>query len=158
MFKFFKPKPTAFSSPFKGRLMTIEEVPDEVFSSKSMGDGFAIEMMDGKVLSPVNGTITALFPTGHAVGIKAEDRNEYLIHLGLDTVHYKGEGFKAHVELNQTVKKGDLLVEVDLDFFKQQHVNMICPIIVVNSNNRKIKLLKEGIVESQEDGFLAITV
>ena len=158
MFKIlFKPNPQDFAAPFKGRLMSLEEVPDPVFSSKSMGAGFALEMLEGKVLSPVAGKIVAVFPTGHAIGIKADDRNEYLIHLGLDTVNFKGEGFTAHVVLDQRVNPGDPLVDVDLEFFKNHKVSMICPILVVNANSRKIRLLKEGVVQSQEKDFLAIT-
>ena len=158
MFKnLFKPKPVDFAAPFAGKLMKIEEVPDPVFASKSMGDGFAIEMTDGRVLSPVNGKIVSVFPTGHAIGIKSDDRNEYLIHLGLDTVHFKGEGFTLHVAQDQTIRQGEPLVDVDLEFFKAHGVSMICPILVVNANSRKIRFLKEGSVASQENGFLAIT-
>lgn len=153
----FKPKPVDFAAPFAGRLMKIEEVPDPVFSCKSMGDGFAIEMKKGEVFAPVNGKIIALFPTGHAIGIKASDRNEYLLHLGLDTVKFQGEGFAVHVNLNQTVKKGDLLINVDLDFFSRQKVSMVCPILITNANQRKIRLLKSGRIEALEEGFLAIT-
>ena len=99
----------------------------------------------------------AVFPTGHAIGIKADDRNEYLIHLGLDTVNYKGEGFTVHAEQNQRVAQGDLLVDVDLEFFLRNNVSMVCPILVVNANSRKIRLLKEGVVALQEKEFLAIT-
>ena len=111
MFKnLFRPKPVDFAAPFEGKLMNLEAVPDPVFASKSMGDGFAIEMQNGKVLSPVSGTIVAVFPTGHAIGIKADDRNEYLIHLGLDTVNYKGEGFTVHVEQNQRVTRWSMWI------------------------------------------------
>ena len=158
MFKhLFRPKPVDCAAPFEGKLMNLEAVPDPVFASKSMGDGFAIEMQNGKVLSPVSGTIVAVFPTGHAIGIKADDRNEYLIHLGLDTVNYKGEGFTVHAEQNQRVAQGDLLVDVDLEFFLRNNVSMVCPILVVNANSRKIRLLKEGVVALQEKEFLAIT-
>ena len=158
MFKhLFRPKPVDFAAPFEGKLMNLEAVPDPVFASKSMGDGFAIEMQNGKVLSPVSGTIVAVFPTGHAIGIKADDRNEYLIHLGLDTVNYKGEGFTVHAEQNQRVAQGDLLVDVDLEFFLRNNVSMVCPILVDNANSRKIRLLKEGVVALQEKEFLAIT-
>lgn len=157
MFKnLFKPKATDFIAPFEGQIMKIENVPDPVFSSKSMGDGFAIEMNDGKVFSPVNGKIVAVFPTGHAIGIKAEDRNEYLIHLGINTVTFKGEGFNTKVEVGQEVKQGDLISEVDLNFFKEKEVCMICPIIVTNANQRKIKLLKEGIVKAKEKDIISI--
>lgn len=158
MFKnLFRPKPVDFAAPFEGRLMRLEEVPDPVFSSKTMGDGFALEMLDGKVLSPVSGKIAAVFPTGHAIGIKADDRNEYLIHLGLDTVNFKGEGFTVHIELDQRITQGEPLVDVDLEFFRSHNVSMVCPILVVNANSRKIRLLKEGVLTSQENEFLAIT-
>ncbi len=114
-------------------------------------------MHDGRVYAPVNGKIVALFPTGHAIGIKSNDRNEYLLHLGLDTVQFKGEGFKVYIEMDQEVKKGDLIAEVDCEFFKAKQVSMVCPILVTNANQRKIKLLKEGQVEAKEEGFLAIT-
>ena len=130
MFKhLFRPKPEDFAAPFEGKLMNL----------------------------PVSGTIVAVFPTGHAIGIKADDRNEYLIHLGLDTVNYKGEGFTVHAEQNQRVAQGDLLVDVDLEFFLRNNVSMVCPILVVNANSRKIRLLKEGVVALQEKEFLAIT-
>lgn len=159
MFKnLFKPKPTDFVSPIKGELMTIDEVPDPVFSEKSMGDGFAIKMLEGKVYSPVDGKIVAVFPTGHAIGIKSNDRNEYLLHLGLDTVNFKGKGFNTTVQVGQEVRKGDLLSEVDMKFFAENNVSLVCPIIVTNANQRKIKLLKTGIVEAKEKDIIAITV
>ena len=102
----------------------------------------------------MSGKIVAVFPTGHAIGIKADDRNEYLIHLGLDTVNFKGEGFAVHIVLDQRVNPGDPLVDVDLEFFKKHKVSMVCPILVVNANSRKIRLLKEGVVQSQEKIFL----
>ena len=138
MFKFFKPKPVDFAAPFSGTLMTIDQIPDPVFAQKTMGDGFAIDMHDGRVYAPVNGKIVALFPTGHAIGIKSE-------------------GFKVYIEMDQEVKKGDLIAEVDCEFFEAKQVSMVCPILVTNANQRKIKLLKEGQVEAKEEGFLAIT-
>ena len=157
MFKnLFKPKATNFVAPFDGRIMPIEEVPDPVFSEKAMGDGFAIEMQTGEVYSPVNGEVIALFPTGHAIGIKSEDRNQYLIHLGLNTVNFKGEGFTPLVEVGQKVKQGELISKVDLEFFKKQSISMISPIIVTNANQRKIRILKEGYVKAKESDIIAI--
>ena len=157
MFKnLFKPKATNFVAPFDGRIMPIEEVPDPVFSEKAMGDGFAIEMQTGEVYSPVNGEVIALFPTGHAIGIKSEDRNQYLIHLGLNTVNFKGEGFTTLVEVGQKVKQGELISKVDLEFFKKQSISMISPIIVTNANQRKIRILKEGSVKAKESDIIAI--
>ena len=159
MFKnLFKPKPVDFIAPMSGRLLTIEQVPDEVFSSKSVGDGFAIELAGNSVCSPVDGKVVAVFPTKHAIGIKALDRNEYLIHVGLDTMHFKGEGFTCFVEQEQDVKKGQKLLDVDVEFFKSKGVNLISPIIVTNCNGRKIRLLKDTEVQQKEEGILAITI
>ena len=154
--KIFKPKATDFIAPFRGKMMQLEEVPDPTFSQKTIGDGFALEMYDGNVYSPVDGKIIAVFPTGHAIGIKADDRNEYLIHLGLNTLQVPDKVFNTKVTIGQTVKKGELLSIVDLDFFRSQQNVMICPIIVMNSNQRKIKLLKQGEVEAMENGIIAI--
>ena len=114
-------------------------------------------MHDGNVYAPCDGEIVVLFPTGHAIGIKSVDRNEYLLHLGLETVNYKGEGFQTFVKVGDKVKQGDLLAKVDLDFFRINNVCMVSPIIVTNANQRKIKLLKSGEVEAKEKDILSIT-
>ncbi len=159
MFKnLFKPKATDFIAPFDGKLMRIEEVPDPIFAEKTVGDGFAIEMTSGKVFSPVDGTIVAIFPTGHAIGIRANDRNQYLIHFGIDTVKFNGQGFTTLVKEGQEVRKGDPISIVDLDFFKENGVCMVCPIIVTNANQRKIVLLKEGVVNAKDEAILSIKV
>ena len=88
-----------------GELVNISQVPDEVFSSKMMGDGFAMKTSDGIIVSPVEGTIVTVFPTKHAVTINSVDGREVLIHLGVDTVSLKGEGFETFVEENQTLNK-----------------------------------------------------
>ncbi len=84
-----------FVSPIEGKILPITDVPDEVFSQKMMGDGFAIEPKNGTVVSPVDGVITTVFPTKHAIGITAENGLELLIHFGIDTVNLKGEGLEA---------------------------------------------------------------
>ena len=81
--KLFVSKPTDFASPMQGEIITLNKVKDEVFSSKAVGDGFAIYPKDGKVYSPVDGVIEVLFPTFHAIGITAVDRNQYLVHIHL---------------------------------------------------------------------------
>ncbi|CAM4185903.1 PTS glucose transporter subunit IIA [Erysipelothrix inopinata] len=157
--KIFKPKPLDLVSPMMGKVIAMEHVNDPVFSEKAMGDGFAIEFTDGNVFAPVDGEVVALFPTNHAIGIRGNDRNEFLIHIGLDTVNFKGEGFKAHVEMGQQVKKGDLLLEVNHKFFKDNDVDMTSPVIVTNLNGRRVILLKDGEnVESGTPGIIAIKV
>ncbi len=100
----------------KGKLKDIEEVDDSVYSNKTLGDGFAVTPFEGNVYSPVDGKIVSLFPTKHAIGIQDENNIEYLIHIGIDTVDLNGHGFHNTVKLNQNVKAGDLLTEMDLDY------------------------------------------
>lgn len=96
--------------PLKGKVVPITDVPDSVFSEKMMGDGCAIIPEDGKVYAPDNCVVKMVAPTKHAVGLVTDDGIEILIHFGLDTVQYQGEGFTWHVKEGQTVEKGDLLV------------------------------------------------
>ncbi|WP_114570035.1 PTS sugar transporter subunit IIA [Exiguobacterium flavidum] len=115
-----------------GKIVNIENVPDQVFSQKMMGDGIAIEPTEGKVVAPMNATVETIFPTKHAIGLKGENGIELLIHVGLDTVNLKGEGFTAHVQAGDKVKAGDVLVEFDLDYIRANAPSTITPIIVTN--------------------------
>lgn len=128
-----------FVVPMNGRILPLEDVPDEVFSKKMMGDGFAIEPTDGEVVSPVNGRVTTLFPTKHAVGILGENGLEILIHIGIDTVHLKGRGFESLVGQGDVVKAGQPILRVNLNEVKGQAKSIITPIIFTNlSENQKI--------------------
>ncbi len=104
-------------SPVNGHVIPVSQVKDEVFASRTMGDGVGILPIEGKVYAPCDGTIQVVFPTGHAVGISSGD-TEALIHIGINTVELNGKGFTAHVEQGQTVKKGELLVSFDKDFIE----------------------------------------
>ena len=120
-------------TPCKGTVVPITEVPDPVFSEKVLGDGFAV--------IPAEGKIYAL----HAVGMTSSMGTEILIHIGLDTVTLGGEPFTAHVAAGDKVKKGDLLVEVDLDKIKAAGLNSITPVLISNTDTYdKISLQKEG--------------
>lgn len=121
------------ASPLTGDLVTLAEVPDEVFASGVMGKGLAIVPSEGKVHAPTNGTITTIFPTGHAVGITTENGAEILIHIGLDTVQLEGEGFKKHVKAGDQVTAGQLLIEFDIDIIKAAGYSTVTPVIVTNS-------------------------
>ncbi len=121
---------TKIASALTGKIVNIENVPDQVFSQKMMGDGVAIEPTEGKVVSPINATVETIFPTKHAIGLKGEDGLELLIHVGLDTVNLKGEGFTAHVQSGDKVKAGDVLVEFDLEYIRANAPSTITPIIV----------------------------
>lgn len=105
--------------PVKGMVIPVSEVKDEVFASGGMGDGIGITPSDGNVYAPFDGTVEAVFPTGHAVGLSANGV-EVLIHIGINTVELGGEGFQAKVQQGDCVKKGDLLVAFDKDFIEEK--------------------------------------
>ncbi|BDG33588.1 PTS sugar transporter subunit IIA [Parageobacillus thermoglucosidasius] len=119
-------------SPLDGEVIPLEEVPDPVFAQKMMGDGLAIIPKNGKVVSPINGKVVQIFPTKHAVGLVSEEGLEILIHIGLETVELNGEGFEVEVNAGETVKVGDPLINVDLDYLEQKHKEIVTPIIITN--------------------------
>ena len=132
-------------TPCKGTVVPITEVPDPVFSEKVLGDGFAVIPAEGKIYAPTDGEVTLVFDTLHAVGMTSSMGTEILIHIGLDTVTLGGEPFTAHVAAGDKVKKGDLLVEVDLDKIKAAGLNSITPVLISNTDTYdKISLQKEG--------------
>ena len=147
----------AIHSPMKGKIVPITEVPDEVFAGKMMGEGFAIEPVDGQVVSPVNGKIINAFPTKHALGIQSEGGKEILIHVGLDTVNLKGEGFELLVEEGQEVKVGQALLKADLSFIEKHAKSTITPIVFTNlTNGEKVTIKKKTQVNSGEEGIIEI--
>ncbi len=121
-----------FIAPLSGKILDIKEVPDEVFSQKMMGDGFAIEPTNGEVVSPVNGKITTFFKTKHAIGFTADNGQEVLIHVGIDTVGLNGEGFEALAKEGDTVKIGQPILKVDLENIKGKVPSLITPIVFTN--------------------------
>ena len=121
------------ASPVSGRCVPITEVPDATFSEKILGDGVAIIPTDGKILSPVDGSVSTVADTNHAFGFLSDDGLDILVHVGLETVALKGEGFKVHVKAGDKVKKGDLIAEVDLELLKSKNINTITPVIVCNA-------------------------
>ncbi|MCT8976791.1 glucose-specific PTS transporter subunit IIBC [Clostridium sp. CX1] len=135
---------STFVAPIEGKILPISEVPDEVFSQKMMGDGFAIEPAKGEVVSPVNGTITTIFPTKHAIGITADNGREILIHFGIDTVNLKGEGLEALVEQGATVKVGQPILKVNLAEVKGKVPSVITPIIFTNLAEGETVSVKAG--------------
>ncbi|MCM3729494.1 beta-glucoside-specific PTS transporter subunit IIABC [Neobacillus cucumis] len=123
------------ASPLKGKVIPLNQVEDAAFSSEVMGKGIAIEPSEGKVVSPVNGVVTTLFRTKHAVGITSDYGVEILIHVGMDTVKLEGEHFTAHINQGDTVKAGDLLVEFDIAKIKAAGCEVTTPIIITNSGD-----------------------
>ncbi|MFD1020610.1 glucose-specific PTS transporter subunit IIBC [Thalassobacillus hwangdonensis] len=147
-----------FSSPMKGKVMPITEVPDQVFSGKMMGDGFAIEPTDGQVVSPVDGKVLNVFPTKHAIGLQADNGMEILIHIGIDTVKLKGEGFEAMIEEGDEVKRGQALMNVDLDYVKENAPSIITPIVFTNlKEGQAVNVKKQEDVHHNDANIIEIT-
>jgi beta-glucoside PTS system EIICBA component len=122
-------------SPLKGKVIPLNQVEDAAFSSEALGKGIAIEPSEGKVVSPVNGIVTTLFRTKHAIGITSDNGVEILIHVGMDTVKLDGEHFTAHIKQGDTVKAGDLLVEFDIAKIKAAGCAVTTPIVITNSGD-----------------------
>lgn len=119
-------------NPISGNIIDLENVSDEVFSGRILGDGFAIEPIDDKVYSPVDGEIRVIFPTLHAIVIETFEGLEVLIHIGIDTVKLNGEGFKSYVEIGKTVKKGELLVSFNKESILKSGKSLVTPVIITN--------------------------
>ena len=143
---------TTIQSPMSGTAMNLSEVPDPAFASGALGNGFGVEPNDGKVTSPITGQVMMVFETKHAIGLVAENGVEVMIHVGLDTVNMKGEGFTAHVKAGDQVKVGDLLLEVDLDAVKAAGHPTVTPIVITNTANyQAVELTKTGDIQHGDD-------
>ncbi|GAB1154699.1 beta-glucoside-specific PTS transporter subunit IIABC [Paenibacillus illinoisensis] len=127
--------PITVYSPLSGRVVNLSEVADEAFSSEAMGKGFAIIPSNGTVVSPVNGVIATLTKSKHAIAIIGDQGQEILIHIGLDTVKMKGEGFTPKVKEGDVVNTGDILMEVDLAKINEHGLELITPVIITNSSS-----------------------
>lgn len=144
------------SSPLAGRVVPLTEVKDQVFSSGAMGKGIAIDPANGTLVAPADGTITTLFPTGHAIGLTTTDGVEILMHIGMDTVELEGKGFEIFVKQEDQVKKGDLLVKFDLSLIKEAGYSTVTPIVVTNTPNYLdvLDMNQEDVLQGED--FLAI--
>ena len=116
-------------SPFNGRAASITEAPDPAFSGKMMGDGFVVFPEDGQVLAPEDGQVVFVFPSKHAIGLKTADGIEYLLHIGVDTVKLDGKGFEVFVKDGDEIKRGDKLMEFDLQYIKEHATSDACMVI-----------------------------
>ncbi|MFD2444967.1 PTS glucose transporter subunit IIA [Bacillus sp. CGMCC 1.16607] len=134
LFNLFKKEKLQIVMPVNGEIVPIEKVPDPVFSQKMMGQGIAVIPVGGNICAPVEGKIIQIAPTKHAIGILAKDGSEILIHIGLETVSLKGEGFKVDVSLGETVSVGQLLVKVDWEYIRTHAKSIITPIVITNSH------------------------
>lgn len=151
------PSVSVVYAPIKGKAIPLSEVKDEVFSSGMLGEGAAIEPSEGKAVSPINGTVEAVFDTKHAIGLKAEDGTEVLIHIGLDTVKLNGKHYEVKVKAGDTVKVGDLLVTFDIPAIKKEGYPVTTPVIISNTADyAQIKKAASGTVETG-DALIVLT-
>lgn len=149
MFNIFKNQKFFINAVCDGKVMPITTVNDEVFSKKLLGDGYAIKPINGKIYSPVNGTVTTIFPTKHAIGITTENGLEILIHLGIDTVDLK-------VKQGDKVKQDDYLASMDIETIIQKKYNDT--VIVVYTNMDTIKSISNVSVKDITHGQVVQTV
>lgn len=120
-------------SPMQGTLHSLKHVDDGMFSEEILGQGVAIDPSEGTVVSPVNGTVSAVFDSKHAVGITSEDGLELLIHVGIDTVQLNGEGYEYFIQKDQKIQVGDKLIQFDLEGIKAKGYKTITPVVITNS-------------------------
>lgn len=143
-----------FKAPLAGKLVAIDTVPDEVFSDRVMGDGFAIELTGSSVIAPFDGIVQTVFPTGHAVCIESDEGIQVMIHLGLET-HVISGLYTPLVTLHQVVKQGQPLTKINFNKMKKKSSSLLCPVIFLDGST--IELLKEGQhVEQNEENIIVI--
>ena len=134
MFTLFK-KNIKVVAPISGKVIALEMVPDPVFAQKIVGDGVAIDELEGDIAcAPIDGTISLIFRTNHAFAIKTKDGIEILVHIGIDTVELGGEGFERLVEEGAVVKAGDPVIRFNSDIIKNAGRSLISPVIITTSD------------------------
>ena len=159
MFGLFKKKEKkhVLGAVAKGKAVPLSAVNDPTFSQAILGEGAAVNPAEGKVYAPVDGKVEMVFETLHALSITADFGAEVLVHVGLDTVQMKGDGFEAHVAAGDQVKKGDLLLTVDLDKVKAAGYDTVIPVIICNTSDYgKVELTGAGEVANGDD-FITVT-
>ncbi|MET3574403.1 PTS glucose transporter subunit IIA [Bhargavaea ullalensis] len=159
-FNLFKKKsngPLEVKAPVSGEIVGLEDVPDPVFSQKMMGDGAAVMPSGGPVVSPVGGTVVMVAGTGHAVGIKSAGGTEFLIHVGLETVSLKGEGFSVKVSQGDEVSAGQPLIEADWAYLKEHAPSIVTPIVVTNGEGKTVSRSAAGACAAGETVIFTVS-
>jgi len=139
MFGIFKKKSLQVFSPVDGEIVELESVPDEVFANKLAGDGVAIIPASGQFCSPVDGVVSKIFDTNHAYIVSTPQGIDILVHIGLDTVSLNSNGFKRKVEPDTPVKVGDVIIEADLNYIKENSKDTITPIVISDGDCKIIE-------------------
>ncbi|SDJ98628.1 beta-glucoside-specific PTS transporter subunit IIABC [Sediminibacillus albus] len=137
-------------SPMKGQIKKLAEIEDTAFASGALGKGVAIEPAEGKLFAPVSGTVSALFPSNHAIGFTSDEGAEILIHVGMDTVQLDGKHFTAHTAQGSRVERGQLMIEFDVDAIKEEGFVLTTPVVVTNHNQFEITAVNEQEVKPED--------
>lgn len=147
---------TMIASPMNGKILKLSEVQDKAFASEAIGKGVAIIPKDGEVRAPFDGSVAAIFPTAHAIGLKSKDGCEVLIHIGLDTVKLEGKYFAQHVNQGDSVKKGDLLITFEKEKLENEGFVLETPVVITNTQEySKIANLEQNEIFTGENLLVA---
>lgn len=138
------------ASPLTGKIIPLSQVSDETFATGVLGDGIAIEPSEGKLYSPVDGTVENIFETKHALFLSTPEGAEVLIHIGKDTVELKGAHFTSHIESGTKVKCGQLLLEFDVEAIRTAGYETVTPVIISNSSEFKIEQTSQNEIQHGE--------
>ncbi|MGF7087665.1 PTS system glucose-specific IIA component [Kroppenstedtia sanguinis] len=153
-----KEKTLLLAAPLKGKVISLNQVPDPIFSEKMMGDGIAMEPAEGILCSPVDGEVVQIFHTKHAVSLRTVEGLEVLLHIGLETVSMEGKGFTAEVKEGEQVKTGQPLIRFSLETVQEQAKSTVTPMVILNMD--RVDHLEAKSVEAAEpgDGILEVTL
>ena len=143
-------------SPIKGEVLNLSDIEDAAFASGVLGQGVAIVPSDGKVVAPVDGVVTTLFPSLHAIGILSDDGVEVLIHIGLNTVQLEGRGFEAYIKTGDRIKKGQTILNFDIDVIKEAGYSVVTPVVITNSSQFLDVVQTESKDVELEDNLITI--
>ena len=143
-------------APVSGECLKLEKTEDEVFANRILGDGVAVIPSDGRIVSPVDGVVSSVADTLHAYGFTGDDGTEVLVHIGIDSVRLKGEGFKALVRAGDRVKRGDAVAEADLKFLESRGVSPVTPVIITGGADGMEVEEAEGSVRAGEDALMTL--
>ena len=143
-------------APLSGEIVNIEDVPDVVFSEKIVGDGIAIRPKGNKIVAPIDGVIGKIFETNHAFSMESKEGIELFVHFGIDTVELKGEGFTRTAQEGQAVKRGDTVIEFDLELLESKAKSVLTPVVVSNMDEISNIEKKAGEVVAGESIVLVL--
>ncbi len=145
------------ASPLSGSVVKLEDVEDAAFSSGALGKGAAIMPSEGVVYAPADGVITAMFPTGHAIGMMTDSGVEVLIHVGMDTVQMEGRGFYPMIQPGERVVKGQKLLEFDMDLIREAGFSLVTPVLITNFMQYEEVAASEKAAVKNGDRFLTVS-